>query len=580
MRKITIIGIGPRGLFALEQFLSTHSEKKKFSAFQILLFDCSQYPGAGEVWNLEQPSTNWMNISERALTDLPAREAFELQGIPIPEFPSYSEWSAKEDTNVASKSIDTFPPRAKMGNYLHQRFKSIIAVLVANEMVTLYPTKILTVIYEKNNFTLTDEDHKTYSADEVLLTIGHQPTKISEQIQDWLEHSKKTERALLFEESYPISKIIDAPRLDNESIVGLRGFGLATIDVIRALTIARGGQFKLIDERTREVDFVSSKKVPKKLVPFSLDGLPLAAKPINSEEDEKFTPTASEIKAFGKKISRASSEESEEKDTAFIIEAIAPIASRLYDAILKEHGNATKNSNELYHAITSWLSNPTYEHPFIFSKTNSTTETIAAFIQMATGNRMPSLDYCIGQVWRHCQPTLYKKFSHAKLPDEVIADTIKLDERIKRYSYGPPVDSIQQLLAVQKAGILDLDYIENPEIKLVDSGWELQSDKKSIVCDCMVNCVLDAPKLLEIKSSLIKSLLQDDLVKPLHSTLGIHTQTNGCVITEENKEIPIAVLGRLSKGSVIGVDAILECFGPRTKDWAKGAVARMFKKVN
>ncbi|WP_262486210.1 hypothetical protein [Gillisia marina] len=37
----------------------------------------------------------------------------------------------------------------------------------------------------------------------------------------------------------------------------------------------------------------------------------------------------------------------------------------------------------------------------------------------------------------------------------------------------------------------------------------------------------------------------------------------------------MAVLGRLSKGSVIGVDAILECFGPRVTDWAKAAAKRV-----
>ena len=58
--------------------------------------------------------------------------------------------------------------------------------------------------------------------------------------------------------------------------------------------------------------------------------------------------------------------------------------------------------------------------------------------------------------------------------------------------------------------------------------------------------------------------------------LGIETKKNGIVISSENeKQIPIAVLGRLAKGSVIGVDAILECFGDRIEDWAKSFVERL-----
>jgi len=34
-------------------------------------------------------------------------------------------------------------------------------------------------------------------------------------------------------------------------------------------------------------------------------------------------------------------------------------------------------------------------------------------------------------------------------------------------------------------------------------------------------------------------------------------------------------LGRLCQGTVLGVDAILECFRLRIEDWAKGVVERL-----
>ena len=41
---------------------------------------------------------------------------------------------------------------------------------------------------------------------------------------------------------------------------------------------------------------------------------------------------------------------------------------------------------------------------------------------MAVGAAPVSLDYCIGQVWRHCHPSIYKALSHSGLKDEVLAD--------------------------------------------------------------------------------------------------------------------------------------------------------------
>ena len=171
---------------------------------------------------------------------------------------------------------------------------------------------------------------------------------------------------------------------------------------------------------------------------------------------------------------------------------------------------------------------------------------------------------------------MYKLFSHAKLPDEVLADIVALDERIKRYAYGPPVESMQQLLALNRAGVLNFNFCNNPDIELTNKGWKLNMGGDEIVVNCMLNSILDSPQLLKVSSSIIKVLLANDLLKPVHSELGIKTRTDGCIeLPDKEKFIPLAVLGRLSKGSILGVDAILECFRLRIEDWANGVVSRI-----
>ena len=90
----------------------------------------------------------------------------------------------------------------------------------------------------------------------------------------------------------------------------------------------------------------------------------------------------------------------------------------------------------------------------------------------------------------------------------------------------------------------------------------------------MVDTVLDAPKLLAVNSPIITNLLANDLVQTVHSKLGILTSNDCRIISEEGKQLPISLLGRLAKGTVVGVDAILECFGDRSEMWATAVVER------
>ncbi|WKN42184.1 FAD/NAD(P)-binding protein [Tunicatimonas pelagia] len=575
MKHIAIVGVGPRGLSALENFFTLFSENPSLSKVHFTLFENARLPGSGSIWDTEQPTTNWLNISERALKNLPGRPSLTMGSIQIPSFPSYTEWLPESEQSPPEKAPDRFPPRSKMGNYLQKRYSSIANILIANNLVTLVTTSVKDINVREQQIILEDYNSESYVFDEVLLTIGHQPTELSDQIRKWKEYEENNPNVLLFEKSYPAEDISNTKHVDQNSVVGIRGFGLAMIDTVRALTIGRGGKFTIENDKTLESAFVSGENVPKKIVAFSLDGNPMAPKPLNAQIDERYTPTANEIREFAQKIEKAASDREGTTSDMFLKEAIGTIATRVY-CNLDDNSNTAIASAEVFQAVVNWLTDESIDHPLIQSVNNSAYENMQAFTQMALGKEAVSLDYCIGQVWRHCQPTLYEKFAHANLSGEVIASVVSLDERIKRYSYGPPLESTQQLLALLKADILTLDFIQDPEINMKNNGWELSSNGNEITVDTMINSVLDPPRLLDVTSPIILNLLSNSLVEPVHSELGIHTKRNACIEWSEGKnEIPLAVLGRLSKGSVLGVDAILECFSPNERAWAQGAVERL-----
>lgn len=571
LKTIAVIGCGPRGLSAMESLFSKAS--KKGNLVKVLAFEPFNYPGAGPVYDLEQPDTNWLNVTTRAL-DVPARKKIAFQDFHIPAFPTFQDWSGYNNKEQDIEEVDSFPLRSELGKYLYNRFLSIAEVLKSLGLFELQKTTVSKLIFNHGMVQVSTEDGGIYETYEAVLCIGHQPTYCDEQMEDWQKQSNDSDKNRLFEMPYPVNvfrKEFEA----KEETIGIRGFGLAMIDVCRALSEGVGGTFEVMDEKTRKMVYQPSGKEPKLIVPFSLDGLPMAPKPLNKLIDEHYVVTKEELSHYRKYIDKKIEQATEITSAKFLIEAITPIIAnkfiQLGDLALA-HGLSTQALETI---IEAWLLDECFEHELILSKKLSAKTLLQNFVGMATHSKKVSLDYVIGHVWRHCQPTMYKKLSFTPLADTVMAEIIDLDERLKRYSYGPPIDSLQQLLALSETGLLTLDMVNNPGIEFSNNGWEFLKDGDSILVNMMINSVLDPPKLSMVKSDLVEQIRKGSKVQPLHSDLAIETARNGLIISSERMELPLAVLGRLAKGTLVGVDAIAECFGIRSQYWAEGVLNRL-----
>lgn len=577
IQTIAIIGCGPRGLSALENLMIALAKAEFKSLPKVIIFEKSSQLGCGSIYNLNQPDTNWLNISERALT-IDQRPALDFKHFKIEGFQSYHDWTGKSKDDIINNKHEVFPKRSEIGKYLKARYNSIAKTLEEQDILSVFNTEVIEV--ENNNpcFTITAKNGNTYNADDVVLTIGHQETKCSQQLKDWLKYAKENSDVNLFLKSYPIENLLAIDYKTEARNVGLRGFGLATIDVVRALTKANGGHFEVVNTETHKMKYHPGES-ELKLIPFSLDGLPMASKPLNSKIDALFTPSASKILSFKSELLQIRDNESYSNGNTFLIEAIATVVAHQY-MLLGNHAyqhNFTENA--LKSIIEAYLKDDSYTHELLLSHDNAPEVIIQAYVDMATATKPISLDYCLGQVWRHCEPTLYAMMSHSKLKDQVIDQVIALDERMKRYAFGPPIESLQQLLALTYQGTLNLNFVNNPEIALKENGWKLQKHNQEIIVDTMINAVLDSPKIEKVIAPIVTNLLSDNLIQAIHSKLGVETKPNGLVISKNKKQtLNLAVLGRLAKGSVVGVDAILECFGPRIKDWANGVVERIHDK--
>ena len=73
------------------------------------------------------------------------------------------------------------------------------------------------------------------------------------------------------------------------------------------------------------------------------------------------------------------------------------------------------------------------------------------------------------------------------------------------------------------------------------------SPRKGGNTEFLLNTVLDEPQVEEVITPLVKNLLARGYIHPYHSTLGFDIDSSGLT---KARDIPLAVLGRLTMGSV------------------------------
>jgi len=569
-----IVGMGPRGSYALECLIAAVADSPLASQVKLLLFNEAVHVGAGHVYDVDQPETNWINISERAL-ELGSRAELFVGETAVPAFPSYHSWAGIKRSPWPADLDDSFPPRAHVGEYLSARAKSLIEPLEKAGLAALMHTRIEHLVEVDSRWSIQDSHGQTWMADEVLLTVGHQPTTTDDQIAVWKEAVAHHHHLLLRTHPYPVLPLVNhLEKHDGKATIAIRGYGLAMMDVVRALALSTG-EFSTEEMEGCSLLYRQRPGCELQLVPFSLDGLPMSPKPQTPALDAQFAPTTDELKQLRNLLASRDAQESA-TNADLLIEAMVPVAARVFTDLPKQHADAPTTSVDIEILMRSWLRDPETAHPSLNDRSTPPTVVLSEFVSMATGASPISVDYCLGQVWRHCHPTIYASLSYNRLNDDALAATIALDERVKRYSFGPPVESIRQLCALASSGVLQLDFVNDPDIVCDSRGWTLTSGEQSVTASVMVDSVLDGPRLEDVASPLITDLLRHSNIQPVHDKLGIATLEDATVCSaDHDMRATLSVLGRLAKGTVMGVDAILECYGDRPRCWAESARMRL-----
>ena len=569
-KRIAIVGCGPRGLVALEAIIERLAKRQVRQPLEIVLFESSDYPGSGPNYGPDQTASNLLNIP---LREMPAGARSAVDGdLAYDEFPSFSRWYKGADSDDTEPQVDHFPPRAAVGEYLQARLFSILEQPQNKNHVVLHSkTIVMAVNCDRNQWTVSVEPALELPPfDELLLCIGHQATKADSAIEQWRDARH------WFENPYPCEPIINSKHIDNNSTVALRGMGLSMIDVVKALTVGRGGTFTIKEHASRQFTYQASGSEPALIVPFSLDGQPMAPKPMNQSLDDYYKLSTAAMKVC--ELALDFTEEPPVDLRALLVEQVVLHTSEIFFNLQADTDNVTDpiaDQEHLQNAARQWLLDETYQHPLIVDSAAPTAFFMQQFLDMATGRQPPSLDYTIGQIWRHLQPTFYKSLRFQNFDGDVIDAALALDARMKRYAFGPPVDAVARLLALHDCGLLKYCIADDPDVGLTEDGWLLSEADEMVVAHVMVNTVLDSVQLAAINTPLVEHLQTYALVSSVHHNLAARANSSGQLLNDAVVPGSLSAAGRLITGSIIEADALMNCFGDELYLWADAALDRM-----
>jgi hypothetical protein len=262
--RIAVVGVGYRGLSALERILSHACASG--TPVEALLVEPGEL-GVG-VHGRDQPDYLLLNTVASQITAF--SDSDMVAGAPTRPGPSFLEWCRQR--NLAAPIISgsrrpadqaaEFFPRCVLGEYLAWSAKVLLASAPDWVSITTLHRTATDVKPDGRSAAVTLDDGTRWTVDLALITTGH-----------GLPHIQHSKEAAIISRVYPLPDSVS--HLASDSVVAIAGAGLTAIDVIGALTVGRGGEFRMVDGH---LDYCASGDEPS-LILFNRSGWLPCARP-------------------------------------------------------------------------------------------------------------------------------------------------------------------------------------------------------------------------------------------------------------------------------------------------------------
>ncbi|MET8561711.1 FAD/NAD(P)-binding protein [Streptomyces flaveolus] len=526
VRRVAIVGMGPRGLSILQRLSELADQLPEGCALGVHLID----PGEGGqgTHSERQPGhllTNTLASQVTMFTD--------------GRGPSFTEWAAssgyREFTDAyyptggdAGDAVGehTYLPRQILGSYLSHVFDTTVRSLPPRIRVVHHRDRALDIeAREDGSFAVHLAKGFVLRSDYVFLTTGHCeriPTEEDRAYEEFArDHAHRNPRLVYCPNPYPVDRLQEiAPG----SSVAVQGFGLTAHDVISELTVGRGGRFHGSGEGMR---YRPSGREPRIRL-FSRQCLPFAARGVNQKgltgqhRPRFFTREA--VRSLKERAARHRGDarldfENEVlplllKEMAYAYRTVQDQRSTADDEYEPDPGD-----RRMIEEIIDPLRGREFENQDAFTK--FFVDHVESDLEHAERGNLTSPVKAATDVVRDTRASLREAVEFGGLtPESHRTFTTRYVPVMNRISFGPPRHRNHQLLALMRAGVVDL--AGGPGCRVVlDRGagrFVIRTDYVDGVeirhADALVVARLDLFHPEQDRSPLTANLLERGLVRP------------------------------------------------------------------
>jgi len=570
--SIVIVGGGPRGTYAMRR-LALHQQRQPLSGrVDIHHFEKSGRFGGGGVHDPEQPSYLLLNTVASQIT------AFGDDDDEARRIPGHKTLYDYLSLLGLGFGPNDYPPRNLHGQYLAAMYEWTKTTLPATCRLHCHKQAVIDIEPREECCIVHAEDGQAIEADVVLLVVGHGKNEISPGSREdqWSRFARsqqergKNRSYIHF--AYPFEKT--AGHIQPPETVYIIGMGLAAIDAMKAFTIGRGGKFAA-------GGYSASGQEPHLILGSRL-GVPYAARGRNQREGQYrgkilTLRTVQELRGRKKKL------DFQEDLMPLILHEMEYVyystlkGEAFGEEILKRTDPAERRTfiqaNIPGDDIFSWqqLENPlaarftgTGGAPAFSSPEDHRRELLriirADVAEARRGNLTSPLKTTVDSVLRDLRDTLRAAVNFGGLTPRALRQFYTQFQRVNnRVAVGPPVESIEELICLIEAGIVELagpspkvGMDEEEGMFFVESEHVAHSRRE---VHHILNGRIHTVDIRKNSSLLFQNLLARGIVRPYVNTYGEDEYEPGGLDINEQFEVIGADGSANPRLSCIGIPA-------------------------
>jgi diaminopimelate decarboxylase len=556
--RIAIVGLGPKGLFALERLLDRAAALSSGAAIEVDVFEPHPSPGAGPTYDPRQPAYLRMNNSAAHL------DAWSPDHVTVPAQARTSllRWPGAEGVRP-----EDFPPRALVGRYLEESLRVLLAHAPATTRVDLVPATVRGVRSVGPRWeVLGAGDRDAY--DEVLLATGHHrasthaasgpsadPVGAPAARSPDLTADRHGHPARRIPAVFPVVGL-GRDAIPAGAVVGVRGFALTFIDAALALTEGRGGRFA--DTGDGRLRYEPGPHDVAAIVPASRSGRPVLPTPVPAGPG-----LAAALDAIARDGRATIADEDPARDPAdVLVRTLEATAAAMVAA------GAPTNGDDHLAAVRAVLSAADHDAPPVADE-------LRVRLDVALGRRAPDATWALGHAWRMLYPAIAGTMADPRVRPGQWAAFRDLAVRMERIAFGPSAGNAAKLLALVEHGVVDLAHVRGGRFEDGEGRTVVRSAGGSRAVDVVVDAVLSPPGVPDEPGPLLDGLLRDGAVRRRPGRRGLDVDRDAsCLDREGRPSAGLSAVGRPTEDAVIGNDTLTRTLHADPDRWARRMVAR------